>query len=110
MEELVGDGLVVLALSVAHDTRAEPQHQHVELHLAQRVVAVMVAFLHHGCRLLHRNLATDSAAPQPQHTRRASPQALRGDGATRQVGKQTKPSTKQQQKALRMHAASDVGR
>lgn len=65
VEELVGDGLVVPALSVAHDTRAEPHHQHVELHLAQRVVAVLVAFLHHG-RRSPRNLATD--APNPRHS------------------------------------------
>lgn len=68
-----------------HQLGTKPKHQHAELHLVQRPVAVEIPFLDHRPHVFVRQIS------EPQHRRRVTPEALERDDASLSVHQQLEP-------------------
>lgn len=69
-----------------HELRAQPEHEHTELHLVQHTIPVEVTLPHHTRRLLLGDAAAESKC-----SGRASPEAVRSDDTLRRIHEQSEP-------------------
>lgn len=65
-----------------HQVGTKPEHQHAELHLVQRPVAVEISFLDHRPYVFVRQIS------ETQHHRRVTPEALERDDTLLSVHQQ----------------------